>query len=382
MSRRPALDGLRALAVLAVMAFHTSPAAHGGFVGVDVFFVISGYLITTLLLREWSLTGQLDLRTFYLKRALRLGPALLFMLLLTTPLVFTTLNDMMGMPSPVAIASVLLYVANWANVLVSAGTGPLTHTWSLSIEEQFYLIWPLLLVWALARRGRPPVRLLAAVTVVVVAARWICWETTHGQWIYYATTSHCDGLLVGCLLAVALSHRPVGAPAPAWSEPAAWAGLAGIAALMATLYIDRGPAFEYGLPLVAGFAALVVHHLVTASSGPLVRVLSLRPLAAIGMVSYGLYLYHFPVFQLVQHQNYPHLKQHALEISITVVITAFSWFAIEKPALRLKHWVDAASAARSGRPVSAELIAAPAGPQAVPQPRAGQPPVAAQRQLE
>src|SRR3954466_10186596 len=116
MSRKPALDGLRALAVLAVMAFHTSPAAHGGFLGVDVFFVISGYLITALLLKEWSRTGGVDLRLFYLKRLLRLGPALLFMLVIAVPLLFTSLKGMMAMPDWVAIASVVFYVANWANV--------------------------------------------------------------------------------------------------------------------------------------------------------------------------------------------------------------------------------------------------------------------------
>jgi peptidoglycan/LPS O-acetylase OafA/YrhL len=343
MSRRPALDGLRALAVLAVMAFHTSPAAHGGFTGVDIFFVVSGYLITALLLREWTLTGRVDLPTFYLKRALRLGPALLLMLLITTPLVFGLLRDSMGMPPWIAIGSVLLYVANWANVVVSAGTGPLTHTWSLSIEEQFYLIWPLLLFAVLRRSGRPPARMLAALIVVVVVARWICWDLSQADWIYYATTSHCDGLLIGSLLAVLLARRPVDAPVPNWSMPLAWAGLAGLMVMMATLRIDGGATYEYGLLLVAVFSAMVIQHLAIAGDGLLIRVLSVRPLVAIGVVSYGLYLYHFPVFKAVQHQNYPHLEQHGLEIGITVALTVFSWFVVEKPALR---WKDRLNLAR------------------------------------
>jgi len=357
MSRRPALDGLRAFAVLAVMAFHTSPAAHGGFLGVDVFFVISGYLITTLLLREWGRTGGVDLRLFYLKRSLRLFPALLFMLAIAIPLALTTLKNTMGMPDWVAIGSVVFYVANWANVFVDAGIGPMTHTWSLSIEEQFYLIWPLLLIALLVRGRRPPVRTLAALIVVVAVARWVCWDITHGSWLYYATTSHSDGLLLGALLAIVLARRPADAPIPNWSQPAAWVGLVGLAALMATLHINGNATFHYGLFLSAAFSTLVVQYLAVSTDGVMVRVLSLRPLTTIGMVSYGLYLYHFPIFMAVQHQNYPHLKQHALEISLTVVVTTFSWFVVEKPALRLKDRL----APRPGPPSPPTIPAPPTG---------------------
>ncbi|HST82478.1 MAG TPA: acyltransferase [Kineosporiaceae bacterium] len=375
MSRRPALDGLRGLAVLAVMMFHTSPAAHGGFMGVDIFFVISGYLITTLLLLEWARTGGVDLRSFYIRRSLRLAPALLFMLLLATPLIIFGISEEMHMPMAAAVASVLFYVANWASVAVNDGLGPLTHTWSLAIEEQFYLIWPLVLIAILARRRRPPVISLAVLIVIVVVARWICWDLTHGAWLYYATTSHSDGLLIGALLAIVLQKAQASAPvsptspetapirlrepsfqallAPAatpagapvttsassiWpsSTVAAWFGMAGIAALMATLHIDSNATFQYGLPLIALFTALVVWHLATETSGLLIWLLSLRPLTIVGTVSYGLYLYHFPVFHFIQKQGYSHPVQHALELSISAAVTAFSWFVVEKPALRLK----------------------------------------------
>jgi peptidoglycan/LPS O-acetylase OafA/YrhL len=353
MGRKPALDGLRGLAVLAVMAFHTSPAAHGGFFGVDIFFVISGYLITSLLLREFDRTGRVDVRAFYIRRALRLAPALLFMLLLTVPLILILLHDEMGMPVIVAVGSVLLYVANWANVAVATGTGPLTHTWSLSIEEQFYFVWPLILIALLVRGRRPPAAALAWIIGLVVVSRWIIWDTSHSTWLYYATTSHCDGLLIGALLAVLMAryqaqspatasaatpaHRSATAPdlSPA-TTTAAWIGLAGIAVLMATLGIDSSGTYEYGLPLIAVCTALVVWHLVTAERGLLVRALSFRPLAGIGTVSYGLYLYHFPVFKAVQDRGMGHPLQHFLEVSITAVITTFSWFFVEKPALRLK----------------------------------------------
>lgn len=338
MKRNPALDGLRALAVGAVVVFHTSPAAHGGFIGVDVFFVISGFLITTLLLREVERTGRVDLRAFYLRRALRLLPALLLMIAVTVPLMLTSLRHTVLIPPWAAVSSALFYVANWANVAVDTGTGPLTHTWSLSIEEQYYLLWPLVLL-AVVVRGRYAAlaRGLAVATAVVVVSRALLWEASPGQWLFYATTSRSDGLLLGTLLAVVLARRESGRLlAPRWSEGLAWAGLLGLAALMAVLRPAGGATFVAGLFLASTCAVLVVHHVATADGGPLVRLLSLRPLVVIGTVSYGIYLFHFPVFQAVQDAHPPWLVQHALELGLTAVLTTFSYLVVERPALRLK----------------------------------------------
>jgi peptidoglycan/LPS O-acetylase OafA/YrhL len=341
MSRRPALDGLRAFAVLAVMAFHTSPAAHGGFLGVDVFFVISGYLITMLLLREFSRTGGIDFRQFYLRRGLRLLPPLLFMLVITLPFALTWMHDGMGINVPAALLSVIFYVANWANVWQDQATGIWTHTWSLSIEEQFYLIWPAVLFFVVARLRKSPAAGLGVAIVAMVIARVITWHTDPGNWMYYATTSHSDGLLLGALMAVLLQNRESLLPTPSASEAVAWIGALGLAGLFATSYIDGGSTFEWRLPAAAVFSVMIVHHLATQVDGPMVRVLSLRPFVAIGMVSYGLYLYHFPVFMIVQSRGYSHLVQHTLEITVSVGLTVFSWFLVEKPALRLKDRLSA-----------------------------------------
>ena len=338
MTRNPALDGLRALAVGAVVLFHTSPAAHGGFVGVDVFFVVSGFLITTLLMREFDTTGRVDLRAFYLRRTLRLLPALLLMIVVTAPLLWTTLRHTVLMPPELAIASSLLYVANWANVAVTTGTGPLTHTWSLSIEEQYYLIWPVVLGAVLVRgRYAALVRGLAVAVALVVLSRGLIWETSHAQWLFYATTSRADGLLLGTLLAVVLARRDSGRLLPPrWSEGAAWAGLAGLAVSMAVLRPDGGATFVAGLFAASVCSVLVVHHVAVADGGPLVRLLSVRPLVVLGTVSYGVYLFHFPVFQAVQDAHPPHLVQHALELGLTALLAAFSYLVVERPALRLK----------------------------------------------
>jgi peptidoglycan/LPS O-acetylase OafA/YrhL len=343
--RNPALDGLRAVAICAVVLFHTSPAAHGGFAGVDVFFVISGFLITTLLLREFDRTGRVDLRAFWVRRALRLFPALAVMIALTVPLMLTDLRDTVLMPPALAVASSLGYVANWANVAVSTDTGPLTHTWSLSIEEQYYVLWPLLLVAILVRgRHAALVRGLTAAIVVVVVSRALIWETSHADWLFYATTSRADGLLLGTLLAVVLARRGSGRLlGPRASEGAAWAGLLGVAVSMAVLQPFGGVTFVAGLLVVPACTVLVVHHVAVADDGPLVRLLSLRPLVVVGTVSYGIYLYHFPVFQAVQHAHPPWLVQHVLELGLTALLTTFSYVLVERPALRLKDRLTAAA---------------------------------------
>jgi peptidoglycan/LPS O-acetylase OafA/YrhL len=341
--RNPALDGLRALAVGAVVLFHTSPAAHGGFVGVDVFFVISGFLITTLLLAEAGRTGRIDLRAFWVRRALRLLPALLVMVALTVPLMLTTLRDTVLLPPELAVLASLFYVANWANVAVDVGTGPLTHTWSLSIEEQYYLLWPVVLAAVLARGRRAAlVRWLALATVLVVVSRVLIWETSHAGWLFYATTSRADGLLLGTLLAVVLTRVPAGRLlAGRWSEAAAWLGLAGLAVCVAVLQPFGGATYAGGLFVVGLCTLLVVHHVAVSDSGLLVRLLSLRPLVVVGTVSYGIYLFHFPVFQAVQHAHPPWLVQHVLELSLTALLTVASYLLVERPALRLKHRLGA-----------------------------------------
>ena len=150
----PALDGVRAFAVLAVVALHGGTHLNGGFIGVDVFFVLSGFLITTLLLQEWRARGDFRLRAFYVRRARRLLPALALTLVGVTVLVaaFAWYYDG-GVRYGFAVLSVIFYAGNWvaAFTVHQGALGPLTHTWSLAIEEQFYLLWPLLLLFFFGR---------------------------------------------------------------------------------------------------------------------------------------------------------------------------------------------------------------------------------------
>jgi peptidoglycan/LPS O-acetylase OafA/YrhL len=206
----PALDGLRALAVLSVIAFHAElPRFNGGFLGVEVFFVVSGYLITSLLLDEREKTGRVSLARFWLRRARRLLPALFVLLLATLTLSLTVAPDSLA-TTRTDSAAALLYVSNWWQVVhqhsyfMSVDRPPLLlHLWSLSVEEQFYLIWPLAvaLFGRAAKRWVLPVALLGAAASALSMA-WSFDPSADPTRIYVGSDTRSSGLLIGAALAV------------------------------------------------------------------------------------------------------------------------------------------------------------------------------------
>jgi peptidoglycan/LPS O-acetylase OafA/YrhL len=215
---RPALDGLRAVSVAAVVAYHLDYGwAGGGFLGVDVFFVLSGYLISSLLLSEWARRGRIDLRAFWARRARRLLPAVFLLLLaLAAYAAIAAPADQLDRLRGDALAT-LLYVQNWWLILqgqsyfdLYAAPSPLRHAWSLAIEEQFYLLWPLVVFAALRGRGesRRPILLTCLLGTFASAAwMWACFDPVDPSRAYYGTGARAQTLLVGALLAVALEGR-------------------------------------------------------------------------------------------------------------------------------------------------------------------------------
>jgi peptidoglycan/LPS O-acetylase OafA/YrhL len=329
----PALDGLRALAVIAVVIFHTKASfLAGGGLGVSVFFALSGFLITTLLLRERDLNGAVKLSRFYGRRALRLLPALLLVL------GFVALCAAGGR-SPeqnvLGILGSLLYVANWAGVASQDGLDLLDHTWSLSVEEQFYLLWPIVLLVAAQRYGRRGVAIAAICGALIAPAlRYALWDGASMDRVAHGTDSIADQLLWGCALAAlvgALGERPPAIRLLFWPAAAFLIGAA-----------VAGPALT-GLWTIGGLAAvgiastIVVGRLALFDDG-VTRAMSWRPLVWLGGISYGMYLWHFPIEVLMPaaiKQSTPAFV--VVSLVATVCVAAASYYLVERPLQRRYH---------------------------------------------
>ena len=308
---RPDIQGLRAVAVVIVVLFHLWPGRlTGGFVGVDVFFVISGYLITSHLFREIAATGTVSLRNFWARRIRRLLPASLLVLLVSTIAVLGFVPATLWSQSSRQIAASALYVQNWALArdqvdYMAAGNVPTVaqHYWSLSIEEQFYVVWPLLLVAILLvyrrlgrgrGRGRGP--LIAGLSVLAAVSLAFSVVSTNANQAsgYFLTQSRVWEFAAGALVALVVPGRLASARWNRWQGPLVWGGLAAI--LVAGLRFNGATPFPGWVALlpVLGAVAAIVGGSITAQTAP-VRALSLRPMTFIGDISYSIYLWHWAV---------------------------------------------------------------------------------------
>ena len=363
----PALDGLRAVGLLLIMGFHFGVhAMPGGFVGVDVFYVLSGYLITGLLLGEWARAARIALGAFWLRRARRLLPALLVVLVVVTLVVRLTYPAGLYPNLRMADLSALFYFSNWwqiaasGNYFVATGAvSPLTHTWSLAVEEQFYLVWPLVVVAVLhlGRRFDRGIELLLGVSVVGVVASatemaLLYHPGANTTRLYFGTDTHAQSILVGaalaCVLTLVQRHRGLDGMAPvARTTPARVAltlvGLAGFAGTLALTYSLTGTAsvaYRGGFLVSALSAAAIILGAVCVARGPIARVLSLRPLVWMGTVSYGAYLWHFPVFIELDAgrtgQTGPALL--VLRTAATFVLAGLSYYLVERPVMEGTLW--------------------------------------------
>jgi peptidoglycan/LPS O-acetylase OafA/YrhL len=348
----PGLDGLRALAVLAVIAYHEQLGwAPGGLLGVGVFFTLSGYLITDLLLGQWARSGGLNLGDFWLRRARRLLPALFVMLAVVTAWI-TVVSPSRLASLRGAVAAAATYSSNWFYIYTHnsyfarfAPPGPFDHLWSLAVEEQFYLVWPwLLLLGVYFLRGRRPgaVRWLVLPTLLLSAASAVAmlmlyhpgYDPTR---IYEGSDTRACGLLIGAALAMVWPSRRTARTA-LWSRVVLdGAGLTGLAVIGLMIWrVGQYSAFTYqgGLVLLslatAGVLAAVV------CPGSLVGVaLGWKPLRWIGVRSYGIYLWHYPVIILTSPANSAeNLPRAALQVAASIGIAALSWHYVEEPIRR------------------------------------------------
>jgi peptidoglycan/LPS O-acetylase OafA/YrhL len=336
--RLPGLDGIRALAVIAVLAYHDGHL-RGGFLGVSIFFTLSGYLITRLLIVEREESGRVSLSAFFARRLRRLLPAALGGVVLATLVSLLVTDARAGVRGDglAAIAN----VANWRFVFdgrsyadMFAAPSPLAHFWSLAVEEQFYLLLAPLLAMLLARRSRSRTPLAIGVVVLTAGsfvAGWLMVDYVGLDRAYYGTDTRALEFLVGALLAVAITGRAI-----RQVTSRVFAGAAVLAALLLgwaeITWRESDPRLFHGGLLIHALLVCVVLVGVT-EPGPLRAVCSFRPLVALGVISYGVYVFHWPVFLLLDERRtgLDAGAVTAVRVAATLAIAAASYLAIEQP---------------------------------------------------
>ena len=358
----PGLDGIRALAVLGVLLYHADLVwMQGGFLGVDVFFVLSGFLITSLILEEFDRSGRVDFKRFYLGRARRLLPALVLMLAVVATAVAIWYPDAARQLIGDTLASAL-YVNNWWYILADqsyfefTGRPPLLkHLWSLAVEEQFYLVWPLVAFLVMRRMGRRGVLALALV-LALLSTVWMTVlsinsgfpELADPSRAYFGTDAHAMGLLIGAGLACA--WRPGRLPETLRRGAVITLTTIGVLALLIIIgfFLWVGE-FTPWLYQRGGFAvlALVVAVLIATATHPAVplgRWLGRQPMRYIGQRSYGLYLWHWPIFMVTRpglDLPFDGVGLFLLRMVLTFGIAELSYRFVEIPIRRgaIDRWI-------------------------------------------
>lgn len=365
----PALDGLRAVAVALVLVGHGGiPGVAGGFIGVDIFFVLSGFLITSLLLDELGRAGRIDLTGFWIRRARRLLPALVLMVLAVgAARELLPSQALTGLRSDALAA--FLWMANWRFVAQKtdyftqgAPPSPLQHTWSLGVEEQYYVLWPVLLVavtlllGARARRYFRRVTVggvrfaifliatlgaLVSATVAVVLAS----DATRDR-IYFGTDTRAQALLTGAAASAllvrdwpSLNRGWCLIRTPSGRRIARLLPIAGLAGLAAAAHYATGSAGEFRHGLLTGVAiaaVVVIGPVAMEQRGMIARLLAWRPLVWLGTISYGVYLWHWPIFLALngERTGWSGIALFAARCAATVAVATASWWLIEQPIRR------------------------------------------------
>lgn len=336
------------MAVLLVVGNHI-PLRHfesllpGGFVGVDTFFVLSGFLITTLLIQEFDGTGSISLRNFYIRRVLRLGPALIVLLLAICISSLVLFNRATALANCRDSLIALFYASNWVRVFSKNQLGLLAHTWSLSTEEQFYLLWPLILLLLLRMsKKRHYIVVVAAVIALLswLAGIYLASKGATAIRLCFGLDSRVDTLMIGCILGVVLSSGLM--PGNARTIVQRLLIIAAPISMVCLLayaivgdFIGRG-LFYYGFVIIALLAAILILDVLLNRRSIVRRLLTMKWLVWLGSISYGLYLWHWSIFWEMHRLGYRGWTVVLVGIPLTFLAVLLSYYGMERPILKLK----------------------------------------------
>lgn len=344
------LDGLRAIAIIAVFIYHLGFSwLPGGYLGVDVFFVLSGFLITTLLIREFSRDGRIDLRGFWLRRARRLLPALIIVVTTSVALAFIIGGDLL-VNIRRQVAGALTFSNNWVEIAAGSSyfnaTAPqlFVNFWSLAVEEQFYLLWPLMFVIIMtftAARARRVGIVAGGALISALAMAWIFTPGVDATRVYYGTDTHAFGLLFGAALALAATVVSTDVFSRRWLSllrvPLGSAALAILTVMLMVLRSDAAFTYRGGIVLTSAAVTVLIATL-PGSPTIITRALDSVPMRWIGERSYGIYLWHWPVILMISAAlppvptNSPWLWSHrVLAVFVTLVVAGLSFSLVERP---------------------------------------------------
>lgn len=349
----PGLDGLRGLAVLAVVIYHFfGDILPGGYLGVDMFFVLSGFLITSLLVREFNVTGRISLKGFWLRRFRRILPAALIVLSICTAIVALIGGDLaVGIREQ--FLGTFFFVNNWTQIATSQTyfapneVQVFAHYWSLAVEEQFYLIWPLLMLGVFAISRRKPKRLPIAVSLILAIASAVAMALLYSPGedptrVYYGTDTHAFGLLIGAMLSLLMTSTDKDMDADSW--PAANKGilagtvgafaLVGYLAQLVWMGADRDFTYRGGLVLTSVLGAAMIWAVVR-ESGPLTWIFRTRVMRWLGQRSFSLYLWHWPVVMIVHAlSDAPSWLLGLLSLPLSCLLAEVTYQFVENPFRR------------------------------------------------
>lgn len=336
--------------MILVMVFHSNiPSFYGdkllqgGFIGVDIFFVLSGFLITFILVNEFDRSGTIRIINFFIKRSLRLGPALLVLVSIYCAASFFVLDLSAAYKNYIEAIITVCYMSNWARAFLYYPPDFLGHTWSLAIEWQFYLVWPFILLFAL-KITRSRVSLL----IFVLSLATVSWflRIYLGQTgstiarLYNGLDTRVDGLMIGGALAVLLSSEIFfDFVEDTVSKYLPWLSWLSILVIVSIAFLGNWYKFGmhyWGFILVGISSGIVILDLTLRSSSFFGRLMRQKSLVWVGTISYGLYLWHYPIFRTVNAAGFHGMAKYGLYFGLTLFFTTLSYYFVELRFLRKK----------------------------------------------